>query len=125
MPDNATHSALAYHVAKADQIEVYLCIVDGKITETGFRGEGSAVAIASASLMSEIVRGMAVSAALKLQRDMRDMLKDADSEYSPEAINPELLALHSISKFPARVACASLAWEALEKALTANGTSIQ
>ena len=88
--------------------------------DIGFQGEGSAVAIASASIMSETVRNMRVSAALKLQKEVRNMLKDPNSSYSPASINPELVALVGIRKFPARVACASLAWEALEQALTSE-----
>ena len=120
IPKKVTHSALVKHKAKAEQIEVYLCLKDDHIQEVGFQIEGSAVAIASASIMSETVCNMLASKALKLQKEIRTMLGDPNSSFNAESINPELVALAGIQKFPARVACASLAWEALEKALSSD-----
>ena len=113
VPNKTTHKAVVNHEAKADKIEVYLRLSDDTIREIGFQGEGSAVAIASASLMTETVCNMSAAAALKLQKEIRDMLKDPHSDFTPENIHPELVALCGIRKFPARVACASLATKLL------------
>ena len=114
---NYTHHAKALHDAKGEHIEVYLTVSDKQISSIGFTGGGSAVAVASASLMTESVIGKTTEEALELQQTMLRFLANMPDTPSLPDESPELTALAGIRKFPARVSCASLAWSALCEAL--------
>ncbi|MCF6410406.1 Fe-S cluster assembly sulfur transfer protein SufU [Pseudalkalibacillus salsuginis] len=97
-----------------DRIKVSMEIEDGKIKEAKFEGEGCSISLASASMMTETIKGLPVEDALKLSNIFSEMM--LGKEYDEGDLDlGDLEALQGVSKFPARIKCATLAWKALEK----------
>ncbi len=98
-----------------DRIELQMNIVDGKIIDMKFSGEGCSISMASASMMTEAVKGLSVEEAMFIANLFYDMMlgKDVDTEKLED-----IEALQGVQKFPARIKCATLAWKALEQGIT-------
>lgn len=98
-----------------DEITLQLKVSDdGIVEDVVFQGSGCSISMASASMMTEAIKGQPVKKALDIAKEFRGMVRGE----SPEDVDiGELEALHGVSKFPARVKCATLAWQALEKAV--------
>ncbi|MBX5464384.1 MAG: SUF system NifU family Fe-S cluster assembly protein [Clostridia bacterium] len=88
----------------------------GRIAEVRFLGQGCSISQASASIMTESVKGKPAAEALALAGRFKAMLR-GEAELTPE--DGDLLALEGVRQFPVRVKCATLAWNALEKAVAA------
>ncbi|MGM0523179.1 MAG: Fe-S cluster assembly sulfur transfer protein SufU [Bacillota bacterium] len=99
-----------------DRIQLHFIIEDGTVTDAKFEGEGCSISLASASMMTQVVKGKSVEEALKLSQYFSDMMlgKEADSEGLELG---DIEALQGVQKFPARIKCATLAWKAMEKAI--------
>ncbi|HEV7662743.1 MAG TPA: SUF system NifU family Fe-S cluster assembly protein [Chloroflexota bacterium] len=98
-----------------DEIEVSLSIdePDGRITEILFSGRGCSISQASASMMTEVVKGQKIDdAALAVQQFTQRM---ANREPAPAELADELDALQGVKKYPARVKCALLPWTTLRE----------
>jgi len=99
-----------------DRIQLQMVVKDGKITDAKFLGEGCSISLASASMMTEVIIGKSVEDALKLAAIFSDLIQG--KEYDKESFDlGDIEALRGVSKFPARIKCATLAWKALEKGL--------
>lgn len=81
-----------------------------------FDGQGCAICIASASLMTETVRGKTTAEAEEMADDFKAMLRDEKEFVAPENM-PDLEALVGVKKFPVRVKCATLAWTTLKNGI--------
>jgi nitrogen fixation protein NifU and related proteins len=90
---------------------------DGTISDIRFEGEGCAISTASASLMTEAVKGKSREAALQLFDRVHQLLTD-DAAPPGEELG-KLAALSGVREYPARVKCASLCWHTLASALKA------
>lgn len=103
-----------------DRIQLSLKIEDGIVVDAKHEGEGCSISMSSASMMTEIIKGKKVEEALELAQIFSDMVqgKEIDTDYDLGDIE----ALSGVSKFPARIKCATLAWKAMEKAVK-EGTS--
>ena len=97
-----------------DRLTLRLNLADGKIDEIRFEGQGCAISTASASLMTEAVKGKTRAQALELFDRMHRLL--TDDAGSAEALG-KLAALSGVREYPARVKCASLCWHTLAAAL--------
>lgn len=97
-----------------DELELFLRVEDGVISDVKFIGEGCAISQASASLMTQAIKGKPVGEALALSADFKAMIRGAP----PAASLGELAMLQGIAKLHARVKCATLAWVTLEQALS-------
>ncbi|MCL6452239.1 MAG: SUF system NifU family Fe-S cluster assembly protein [Alicyclobacillus sp.] len=95
-----------------DEISLQLKVTGGVVEDVRFRGSGCSISMASASMMTEAVKGLPVDEALALSNAFRAMMR---GESFDEDQLGELEALQGVSKFPARIKCATLAWQALEK----------
>ena len=101
-----------------DRLTVYVLVERGVIQDVSFEGFGCAIAIASASLMSESVQGKTVAdAEALLERVQRMVTAPADAPIDDLGA---LTALAGVRRFPVRVHCAMLAWHALRAAATAG-----
>ena len=98
-----------------DEISVYLELKENKIHQISFLGEGCAICRASASIMTEKLKGKAVVEAKREAQAFIDLLNDAQKPI-PEDLG-ELAALLGVRNFPARIKCATLAWHTFIKAL--------
>jgi nitrogen fixation NifU-like protein len=120
-PDHPTNEAAGRNPLCGDQLVVYLDIdEDGTIKDVSFLGKGCAISMASASMMTEIVKGKTVDEAKALfdrfhhmctDDDAKDMAADGD-----EAIE-KLQVLSGVRQFPVRVKCATLPWHTLTAAI--------
>ncbi|MBA4544456.1 SUF system NifU family Fe-S cluster assembly protein [Thermoactinomyces sp. CICC 10521] len=97
-----------------DRISLQMRVEDGIIQEAKFLGEGCSISLASASMMTEAVKGLKVEEALELVDLFSKMMQGEDVD--PEKFPLEdIEALMGVAKFPARIKCATLAWKALEQ----------
>lgn len=100
-----------------DELTLQLRIEDGVIEEASFVGSGCAVSQASADMMADLITGETVDEAKRLVGLFLGMIKgETLSEEDKEDLD-EAAELESISRMPARVKCAELAWRTLEKLL--------
>jgi nitrogen fixation protein NifU and related proteins len=102
-----------------DRLTVYLRIDDGTITDAAFQGFGCAIAMASASLMTECVKGKTPAEAEALFDRFLQMIT-APAE-APVADLGDLSAFAGVRRFPVRVKCATLPWRALRAAAARRG----
>jgi nitrogen fixation NifU-like protein len=101
-----------------DRLTVYLKIDDGRIQDASFQGSGCAISKASASLMTDSVKGKTIEEAETLfERFHRMITRPAD-----EAVEDlgKLSVFSGVRQFPVRVKCASLAWHTLHSAIAAK-----
>ncbi|UYO92221.1 Fe-S cluster assembly sulfur transfer protein SufU [Pollutimonas sp. M17] len=112
---DASHTADGHNPLCGDQLTVYARVEGGIVQEASFVGHGCAISTASASLMTEAVKGQPVGEVEALFRDMHAMLTEAQPE---ERDFGKLEVLSGVREFPARVKCATLAWHTLHNAIT-------
>jgi nitrogen fixation protein NifU and related proteins len=98
-----------------DRLHLTVRLADDRLSELAFDGSGCAISVASASLMSEAVRGKSRAEIEALYRDVHALLTGQSADPSPAL--GKLLALGGVREFPARVKCASLCWHTLQAAL--------
>jgi len=97
-----------------DTIRLQLAIEDDIVKNAKFDGEGCSISMASASMMTQLVKGKTVEEALKLADIFSSMVQGKD--YDDETFDlGDMEALSGVTKFPARIKCATLAWKALER----------
>ncbi|MFC4713921.1 Fe-S cluster assembly sulfur transfer protein SufU [Planococcus dechangensis] len=96
-----------------DRIQLTLQVEDGIVKDAKFDGEGCSISMASASMMTQAVKGKDVDTALKMSGIFSDMM--LGKEYDDSIDLGDIEALQGVSKFPARIKCATLAWKAMEK----------
>jgi nitrogen fixation protein NifU and related proteins len=104
-----------YNPLCGDRLVVYVTVADGVVTDASFEGSGCAISKASASLMTEALRGQPIAKARELFADFHEMLTSSTSP--PPAALGKLSVLAGVREFPTRVKCASLAWHAVKAAL--------
>ena len=118
--DNANRSADGYNPLCGDMITLYLNVEGQVISDVGFEGAGCAISKASASMMTEGIKGKSTAEAEKISDAFRRMITQTNAE----DIDPDLLGdleiLSGVSKYPARIKCATLSWHTLHAALNAN-----
>jgi nitrogen fixation protein NifU and related proteins len=102
-----------------DRLTLRLRMNADTISDIRFEGQGCAISTASASLMTEAVKGKSRAAAMKLFERIHRLLTDDAAEVSDEL--GKLAALSGVREYPARVKCASLCWHTLSSALQASG----
>jgi nitrogen fixation NifU-like protein len=104
-----------YNPLCGDRLKVYVRVADGKVSDVAFEGSGCAISKASASLMTEALRGRTVEEARELVTSFHRMVTSPIGSPLPEL--GKLGALAGVREFPTRVKCASLAWHTLRAAL--------
>ena len=113
---NPSGEATLFNPLCGDQISLTVKLDGSKIQDLGFTGQGCSISQASASMMADVCRGKDIAGARSLGEGFRAMMR---GEKSAESL-PELgdaAALEGVRRFSARVKCALLAWEALDKCL--------
>ncbi|WP_208589043.1 Fe-S cluster assembly sulfur transfer protein SufU [Gracilibacillus suaedae] len=102
-----------------DRIELHLQVEDGKVKDAKFEGEGCSISMSSASMMTQAVKGKNIEDALKMSSIFSKMMLGEDVEDVDFDLG-DIEALQGVSKFPARIKCATLAWKAMEKAVAVD-----
>ena len=117
LPD-ATQSAKGHNPLCGDKLTLSLKISDGRIEKVAFEGSGCAISKASASLMTDAVKGQTIEDAIRLFDLFHQMVTTPIDQPIDEDAVGKLAVLGGVREFPARVKCASLAWHTLKAALT-------
>ncbi len=99
-----------------DQIRLQLRVEAGRIEDVKFLGDGCSISQSSASMMTQILKGKTVEEAKALAARFSEMMH-GDAEAARDKALGDLRALAGVSKFPVRVRCALLGWNALTEAL--------
>ena len=115
-PEGCNHSAAAHNPSCGDEVEIHLTVNDGLIVDVGFEGEGCAISTASASMLTEALKGKSEAQARSLFKDVHAMLTDTEDN-AQEASLGKLAVLGGVKDYPMRVKCASLAWHTMIAAL--------
>jgi nitrogen fixation NifU-like protein len=118
--EGANRSAEGYNPLCGDKVTVQLRVEDGVVRDVGFEGSGCAISTASASMMTESVKGKSLAEAEQLFRRFHDLLVGESRTQLPGDVQKALgkLAVFSgVREYPARVKCATLVWHALHSAL--------
>lgn len=113
VPDGSNRHAAGHNPLCGDQLQLHLRIEDGVIKDVGYDGAGCAISTASASLMTESIKGKTVEQAETLFRGVHDLL----TKHGDGAQLGKLQVLAGVRDYPARVKCATLPWHTLEAAL--------
>jgi nitrogen fixation NifU-like protein len=114
--DGANHEAQGHNPLCGDRLTVFVKTEEGRISEVTFEGNGCAISMASASMMGEALKGMAVEEADKVFRNFHELVT-AETEGTPEEDLGKLVVFSGVREFPVRVKCATLAWHTLRAAL--------
>ncbi|MDN7243576.1 SUF system NifU family Fe-S cluster assembly protein [Planococcus sp. N028] len=104
-----------------DRIQLTLQVEEGIVKDAKFDGEGCSISMASASMMTQAVKGKDVDTALQLSHIFSDMM--LGKEYDDTIDLGDIEALQGVSQFPARIKCATLAWKAMEKGVQSDSKS--
>jgi nitrogen fixation NifU-like protein len=95
-----------------DRISLQMQIVDDKVVAAKFTGEGCSISLSSASMMTDAVKGKTTKEAIALAEKFSALMKGEDVTFDEYE---DIEALSGVNKFPARIKCATLAWNALKK----------
>jgi len=113
--DDASRKQEGYNPLCGDRLTVYATLDGDRIADVAFQGSGCAISKASASLMTEALKGKTVDEARALFDRFHDMVTSSTDE--PAADLGKLSVLAGVREFPTRIKCASLAWHALKAAV--------
>lgn len=97
-----------------DRISLQLKMQDGLVEDARYTGEGCSISMSSASMMTEAVKGKTLNEALELAERFSSLMKGEAVEFEDYE---DIEALSGVNKFPARIKCATLAWNALRKGI--------
>ena len=107
-----------------DNVHVYLKLNDQrKVEDISFEGSGCAISMASASIMTEIIKGKQFNIAKKIQEDFLNMIKEGSKlnmNSLSDTENMTMMSLSGVKRFPMRVKCATLAWHTFIEAVEGN-----
>ena len=122
-PPACNREAKGHNPLCGDRISIYLDIVDGVVKDVAFEGAGCAISMASASLMTQEMKGMSESEAQELFRRFHRLMT-AESDDDAEPGLDRLAVLSGVREFPVRVKCATLAWHTLKAALAKTDNQV-
>ncbi len=115
---DANHVAEGYNPLCGDKVKIYLKLDDAdRIADIAFEGKGCAISVASASLMSEMLKGRSTEEAEQLLSGFLHLVKGEDASDLEEDDKEHLAVMAGVSAFPMRVKCATLAWHAMKAAI--------
>ena len=111
--DDANRTAEGFNPLCGDKIKLYLKVEDGVIVDARFEGAGCAIATASASMMTESIKGKRADEALQLLDNIHGLVTSG----AKVGDVGKLEVLAGVHEFPQRVKCATLAWHTMKAAL--------
>jgi nitrogen fixation protein NifU and related proteins len=120
--DPADAQADGHNPLCGDRLSVFVKMNGDRVEDLRFEGKGCAISTASASLMTEAVKGKDKAAIGALFKKVHDLLTQQDA--APGAELGKLAALSGVREFPSRVKCASLCWHTLNAALDRGASTV-
>lgn len=123
-----THQARGRNPTCGDDVQVQVRLEDGRVSDIAFDGQGCAICIASASMMTEAVLGRDIETARALQQRFRSVLTGQTEPQDADL--GKMVSLAGVRRYPSRIKCALLGWHALmhaigEAADIAEGTAAE
>lgn len=116
----ATRSAEGYNPLCGDKIKIYVKMTGDTVEDISFEGVGCAISTASASIMTETLKGKSRAEAEELFQTFHDLVTGQDAQLDAPELG-KLAVFSGVSEFPIRVKCATLSWHTLRAALDGQG----
>ena len=121
-PDEANRSAHGHNAMCGDTIDVFLTVdAEGRIADAAFEGHGCAISVASASMMTEMLKGRTEEEAHSLFQTMHALCTGHEDEVDLAELDEDtadrMQILAGVRQYPMRVKCATLAWHTMDKAM--------
>ena len=118
---NFNKDAKGHNPLCGDKVHVYLKLdEDKKVQDISFEGQGCAISMASASIMTDLVKGKEEHEVKEIVKDFLEMIKEKDTlnnKILEENEKTKLMCLSGVKKYPMRVKCATLSWHTLTSAI--------
>ena len=119
--ENFNKDAKGHNPLCGDKVHVYLKLdEDKKVQDISFEGQGCAISMASASIMTDLVKGKEEQEVKEIVKDFLEMIKEKDklnNKILEENEKTKLMCLSGVKKYPMRVKCATLSWHTLTSAI--------
>ena len=119
--ENFNKDAKGYNPLCGDKVHIYLKLNENKkVEDISFEGQGCAISMASASIMTDLVKGKEEFEVKEIVNDFLDMIKEKDqlnSNILNEDDKTKLMCLSGVKQYPMRVKCATLSWHTLTTAI--------
>ena len=115
--ENTGHQAKGHNPLCGDKVAVFVSVKDGRIEDVGFQGAGCAISTASASMMTESLKGKSLEEAEALFGKFHDLVTGNVASQGKTEDLGKLAVFAGVQEFPIRVKCATLAWHTLRAAL--------
>ena len=116
-----THQAKGYNPLCGDKVHIFLKLnSEQQVENLSFEGEGCAISLASASILTDIIKGKELNLAKKITENFLDMVKN-EVKISINSLSDDqkttIMSLSGVKQFPMRVKCATMAWHTFTSAL--------
>ena len=126
--DNFNKDAKGYNPLCGDKVHIYLKLNENKkVEDISFEGQGCAISMASASIMTDLIKGKEENDVKKIVSDFLEMIKEKD-EIKTNLLNDDektkLMCLSGVKQYPMRVKCATLSWHTLTSAIDRSQNEI-
>jgi nitrogen fixation NifU-like protein len=115
--DHANRHAEGFNPLCGDRVSVYLQIENGIVKDIGFVGSGCAISTASASMMTESLKGKTETEAKALFEDFHHLVTNHSESAPDPAVMGKLIVFSGVREYPVRIKCATLAWHTMRAAL--------
>ena len=126
--DNFNKDAKGYNPLCGDKVHVYLKLNENKkVEDISFEGSGCAISMASASIMTDLVKGKEEKEVKEIVNDFLEMIKEKDeiaTRLLKEDEKTKLMCLSGVKQYPMRVKCATLSWHTLTSAINKSQNEI-
>jgi nitrogen fixation NifU-like protein len=120
VPPHANRTAVGHNPLCGDRVTVHLELAGDVVRDVGFQGNGCAISTASASLMTQAIKGRSVAEVEKLFGAFHELVTGDPHVAVDEARVGKLAVLAGVREYPVRVKCATLAWHTLRAALAGS-----
>lgn len=122
--EKPTQVAEGYNPLCGDKLNLYLTTKDDLITDVSFDGSGCAISVASASLMTDSLKGKTIEEAEQLFESFHNLIMEEERPDQEQMQSlGKLAALAGVKEYPTRVKCATLCWHTLHSALQGDKSS--
>lgn len=116
-----THHAVGQNPLCGDRVEIFLAVAQQQIQQVGFVGEGCAICLASASLLTESIQHKTLTQIEPMFSSFASMLAGHELSAMEETTLGPLQVFAGVAAYPSRIKCAMLAWKTLQAALARSG----
>jgi nitrogen fixation protein NifU and related proteins len=124
--EGATHDAVGHNPLCGDRITLHVRMDGDKVSDVKFEGQGCAISQASASLMTDAIKGRPIGEAMALFRKVTAMVtgRDGEADHEGDVELGKLAVFEGVRQYPMRVKCATLAWHTLHNALEGHVSEV-